>query len=107
MIELSDLSTVFAEKEGANGCELLVLTLGEGKTNKYGRYTRSAIMRHRDVEMCAIGALALYLFSRYHRGETFPTFGQREDWFFEKVIQPINQGGRRANGRGKGRQSRS
>ena len=105
MIELSDLSSVFAEKEGAKGCDLLVLTLGEGKTNKYGKYTRSAIMRHRDVEMCATGALALYLFSRYHfRGEPFPSFDRREHWFFEKVIQPMNQGGRRANNKGKGRQ---
>jgi hypothetical protein len=35
-----------------------------GKVNKnktlYGR-----VMRHRDVERCAIGALAFYLFSRY------------------------------------------
>ena len=53
-------------------------------------------MRHRDVAMCAQGALALYLSCRYHiRGEAFPTFGESKDWFFEKVIQPTNNGWRR------------
>ena len=61
-LELSDLSVVTAEKEGRTGCVLLVLSLGQGKTNQFGRIDRTAIMRHIRPEMCAQGALAVYFF---------------------------------------------
>ena len=38
---------MFAENEGQPGCNLLVLTLSEGKVNKYGKYTWSAFLRQR------------------------------------------------------------
>ena len=97
LFELSDLSTIFAEKEGANGATLVVMTLGQGKTNKFGKYDRTAIMRHRRVELCAQGGLALYLFCRFHlRGEQFPSFQTSKDWFFNKILQPTKEG-RRSN----------
>ena len=93
LFELSDLSTIFAEKEGAAGATLLVMTLGQGKTNKFGKYDRTAIMRHRHVELCAQGAVATYLFCRFHlRGEQFPSFQTSKDWFFNKLIQPVKGG---------------
>ena len=50
-------------------------------------------MRHRSPEMCAVGALAIYFFCRFHmRNEQFPSFAQSEDFFYNKVIQPMTQG---------------
>ena len=92
-LELSDLSTLFVEKEGPKGCTLLVLSLGQGKTNHFGRLDRTAIMRHRLPEMCAVGALGLYLFCRFHmRHEPFPSFARSGDFFYNKVIQPMTKG---------------
>ena len=110
LFELSDLSTIFAEKEGANGATLVVMTLGQGKTNKFGKYDRTAIMRHRHVELCAQGALALYLFCRFHlRGELFPSFQTSKEWFFNKLLQPTKEGrrsGEKEKGKGKAPVSR-
>ena len=92
-LEISDLSTLFVEKEGPKGCTLLVLSLGQGKTNHFGKLDRTAIMRHRLPEMCAVGALGLYLFCRFHlRHEPFPSFARSEDFFYNKVIQPMTKG---------------
>ena len=94
--ELSDLSTIFAEKVGAAGATLLVMTLGQGKTNKFGKYDRTAIIRHHHVEFCAQGAVATYLFCRFQlRGEQFPSFQTSKDWFFDKLMQPV-KGGRKS-----------
>ena len=86
-LELSDLSTLFVEKEGRKGCILLILSLGQGKTNHFGKLDRTAIMRHRSPEMCAVGALALYLFCRFHlRHEQFPSFAKSEEFFIIKYF---------------------
>lgn len=65
-LDFSDLATIFAENEGLKGSHLLLLTLGKGKTNRFGKYDRTALMRSKNVEMCAHGALALLLFIRHH-----------------------------------------
>ncbi|KAE8236563.1 hypothetical protein A4X03_0g9394, partial [Tilletia caries] len=39
-------------------------------------------VRHRDVEACPVGALALYLYERWHvRSEPFPDFSSRASWY--------------------------
>lgn len=92
-LELSDMSSLFAEGEGSSPCTLLILTLGQGKTNKYGKYDRTAVMRHRQPELCAQSAVALYLFYRFHElGHAFPSFEASRDWFFNKLLQPTGHG---------------
>jgi hypothetical protein len=45
-------------------------------------------MRHRKVELCAVGALAQYFYWRWHiSGEPAPTFQRREDWYNIKVLR--------------------
>jgi hypothetical protein len=64
--ELSDLTSIELVNEGTiHKCTVLVMRIAIGKTNElktlYGR-----IMRHKSLHLCGIGALAMYLFSRFH-----------------------------------------
>lgn len=72
--------------------ELMVLTLKEGKTNHRGNLLRTGILRHRDVEMCATGAVALYLFCLYNYLDYgFPDLRNGETWFYRKLIQVVGK----------------
>ncbi|KAF8078428.1 hypothetical protein FPV67DRAFT_54136 [Lyophyllum atratum] len=53
----------------------LVLTSDQGKTNTTGRIEDQAAFRHRLPELCPIGGLGFYLFSKFHvTGEAVPDF---------------------------------
>ena len=48
-------------------------------------------MRHRDHQSCVVGALATYLFWRWHRsGEAFPCFRTSRDWYNIKLLKRDN-----------------
>lgn len=44
----------------------MVLLSNQGKTNSTGRLDRQGAFRHRLPELCCIGGLGFYLFSRFH-----------------------------------------
>lgn len=53
-----------------------------GKMNQEGAQLFSGVIRHRDVDACAFGAVGIYLFQRFHLdGESFPTFTRNEEWY--------------------------
>lgn len=81
---------------GPSRNELMVLTLKEGKTNQRGNLLRTGILRHRDVEMCATGATALYLFCLFnYLGHSFPDLGDAHTWFYRKLIQVVGKANKR------------
>jgi hypothetical protein len=44
-------------------------------------------MRHKDPYLCTMGALAQYLFWRWHiSGELQPSFKRRKDWYNTKLL---------------------
>jgi hypothetical protein len=46
------------------------------------RFKLDLVIRHKNVELCPVGALALYLFSRFHiAGEPFPNMSSRTSWY--------------------------
>jgi hypothetical protein len=60
----------------------LVAIITHGKINQHGKIEYGPLLRHRDVEVCSIGALVLYLFSRFHfENEELPNFEKRENWY--------------------------
>jgi len=64
-----------------------VSTQLSSKTNKEARPERGVAARHKDPEVCAVGALAAYLFSRFHcQGEAPPDFSSREAWYRLKLL---------------------
>ncbi|GAA5920377.1 hypothetical protein JCM5296_003901, partial [Sporobolomyces johnsonii] len=71
-IELADLFPVELPNEGPSPCFATVVLVNNGKTNQNGRVEYGAFIRNSDPEICGVGALALYLFLRFHVSqETF------------------------------------
>jgi hypothetical protein len=63
------------------------LPLPAGKTNN-GIHLFGRAMRHLDVLLCPIGALALYLFVRFNHSQEFnppPNFSSNQEWFDVKL----------------------
>ncbi|KAG1048930.1 hypothetical protein G6F43_008712 [Rhizopus delemar] len=79
-MEFADLFSLEVENQGLTECIALVATIAHGKTKQHGKIEYGSSLRHRDVEVCSIGALALYLFSRFH-------FEKRENWYKAGVFK--------------------
>ncbi|KAE8225065.1 hypothetical protein CF319_g2131 [Tilletia indica] len=87
-LELADLHHLQLEGEGPSSCFAVVLLLANGKTNQAGRVEYGSFLRNRDVFVCPVGALALYLFSRFHHSaEPFPDLSESSNWYDIKVIK--------------------
>lgn len=66
----------------------LIATLQHGKTNQFGRQEIGCAMRNKDVKVCAIGALAMYLFYRFDvEKEPIPDLSTKENWYRTKVLR--------------------
>lgn len=86
---------------------ILAALANNAKHNQYGRLDEHGIMRHRHVDVCPVGALALLFFAIFHVLQlpspafapdlTDPSYGQhgRRDWyqylvfFVKKPDQPM------------------
>ena len=91
-MELPDLFSMPLPNEGPNGTGwCLVTVMDQGETDQHGRLEYGAALRHRDHRSCLIGALATYLFWRWHcSGEPFPCFRRSQDWYNIKVLKRDN-----------------
>jgi len=88
--DLSDLCDYFWQGEpDPYPIHMLIMAICQGKTNQ-DRKLFGRAMRHRQVEMCPLGALALYLWYRLDvRGEwadARPDFLDNHAWFFIKLL---------------------
>jgi hypothetical protein len=64
---------------------ILIMQILEGKTNN-GKIIRGRTMRHKNVNVCSIGALGFYLMSRFEvTGEIFD-FATNKSWFNIKLL---------------------
>jgi hypothetical protein len=80
-IQLPDLFAMDLKDEGPSECVAAMVIMDQGKVNQFGRVEYGGFIRHRDVEVCAVGALAIYLFWRFHVvGEAFPDLRDRRSW---------------------------
>ncbi|CEG75365.1 hypothetical protein RMATCC62417_10421 [Rhizopus microsporus] len=85
-MQFADLFSLVLESQGVSECIALVATIAFGKTNQHGKIEYGSSVRHHDVEVCSVGALAMNLFSRFHfENEPFPDFTRRENWY-ETVV---------------------
>lgn len=86
--ELPDLGLLsFPSTEGASQCFGVAQTLTNGKTNKWGKKQFMGAMRHKDPLLCSMGALAQYLFWRWHTNrEEPPCFDKRSSWYNTKLL---------------------
>ena len=88
--DLSDLCDYFWQGEpDPYPIHILIMAICQGKTNLDKKLFGRA-MRHRQAEMCPIGALVLYLWYRFDvRGEwadARPDFLDNKAWFFIKLL---------------------
>jgi hypothetical protein len=86
--ELVDLSLLeYAEDEGPTACFAACLCSQSSKTNKSNMKDYNAAMRHKDVRLCTMGALAQYLFWRWHIAEEEPPdFSSHQAWYKLKIL---------------------
>ena len=70
--------------------EILVMRIATGKTNGlkilYGR-----CMRHKDVNLCAYGALAFYLMLRFNRTGEKINFQNASEWFDINLLVDVKK----------------
>ncbi|OWZ14393.1 hypothetical protein PHMEG_00012139 [Phytophthora megakarya] len=72
-MELPDMFSVILEHEGFTEYRALLRIMEQG--NQYGRHEFKSCIRHRNVEVCPIGALGFYIFYRWSvQNEDMPNF---------------------------------
>jgi Centromere DNA-binding protein complex CBF3 subunit, domain 2 len=80
--QFPDLFSMELDDQGVSPCIALVATITFGKTNQNGKIQYGSALRHINVELCPVGALALHFFSRFHfENEAFPDFTERKNWY--------------------------
>lgn len=80
---LSDMTLLsLPPGEGPQPASAVLFLLREGKTNRMGRKEFMGSLRNKDPLICPHGALAQYLFWRFHvSGEEAPSFRRRQSWY--------------------------
>ncbi|KAE8269713.1 hypothetical protein A4X09_0g2635 [Tilletia walkeri] len=75
----------------------------KSKSNRDARPERGVAARHRDVEVCSVGAFAMYLFFRFHVfSEPVPDFSSRDSWYRIKLLIDHETHGSKFKGSKKG-----
>lgn len=91
---LQDWSLYDMEQEGSTTpFRVFDLVLLHGKTNQFEETERASMVRHRNVAVCPVTWLALWLFTRFQmQGESFndsddgfPAMKKRSDWYNEHL----------------------
>jgi len=83
--------TLTLKHQGPSECDILIMQVFSGKTNRnktlYGR-----VMRHKNVNMCAIGALGMYLAHRFEYTDEMSNvdFTDNHAWFDIKLLTDPN-----------------
>ncbi|CEP20124.1 hypothetical protein [Parasitella parasitica] len=79
---------MMSRDEGATRCPVFVMMITGGKTNQEHHKLYSGVIRHKNVHICAFGAVGFYLFHRFHvKGEAFPDFASNANWFNVKLAR--------------------
>ncbi len=87
-LRLPNIGLIVFPDEGVNGANLLRTVWRKSKRNQYGNVEETTLMRHKHPELCAMGALAMYFFYRWHVGdEPWPDFSKRQNWYDIYVIK--------------------
>jgi hypothetical protein len=82
MAELADMFVMQLPTESTSQeCWCWVMAFDNGKTNSSGKKQYLGALRNRDFRICPIGALAVYMFTRFHvKKEAWPSLRSLEDW---------------------------
>ena len=85
-IDLSHMFSLEFTDEGVPRCPVFAFMILNGKTNQDNQKLYSGVIRHKNVNTCALGAVGFYLFHRFHMtNERFPDFSENRNWFSIKL----------------------
>jgi hypothetical protein len=87
--EFADMFLMEFPKEGPQRCYCWILMIDNGKTNDTGKRQYLGAMRHKDVLLCSQGALAQYLYYRFHVAaeKAWPDFKSPALWDTIKLLR--------------------
>ena len=87
--ELADMFVMHLPTESTSQeCWCWILVFDNGKTNSSGKKQYLGALRNRDFRICPIGALAMYLFTRFHvKKEAWPNLRSPKDWDRIKLLR--------------------
>ena len=89
--EFADMFLMEFPKEGSQPCHCWIFMIDNGKTNDTGKRQYLGAMRHKDVLFCSQGALAQYLYHRFHvaagHSEAWPDFKLPALWDTIKLLR--------------------
>ena len=87
--ELSDCFSVgFKKERDPHMLNISVIQLATGKTN-HGIKLYGRCLRHKDVKLCGVGAMAMYLMYRFELSKEMdppPDFTKNDSWFDIKLL---------------------
>lgn len=87
-LELADMLAQPFDGEGFSECIALVLLIHHGKTNQNEKLQHVGYMRNKDVRVCPVGVVAVYLFERSHVDtECLPGFRSSPQWCDLKILR--------------------
>ncbi|KAE8212281.1 hypothetical protein CF327_g4070 [Tilletia walkeri] len=86
--ELSDFYACELPESRPQPCPIIVATQLSSKTNKEARPERGIAARHKDVEVCPVGAFGMWLLQRFGGKDGAPDFSSRDTWYHLKLLIP-------------------
>ena len=85
--ELADLQLLMLENEGPTPAPCLLYIMSNGKTNQNGRIEYAGLLRHRDIPLCCMSAMACCFVWRWEQSsEKFPSFESNKQWYDTQVL---------------------
>lgn len=91
-MDLADIHSLALKDEGPSSCVAVLSTLDNGKTNRFGRIEYGACLRNIHPMICPHGALAMFLYYRFHvSGEPFPDIRENKKWFNTKLLKTASR----------------
>lgn len=101
MAELADMFILHLLTESlSQECWCWIFVFDNGKTNSSGKKQYLGALRNKDFQICRIGALAMYLFVRFHlKKEAWPNLHSLEHWDRIKLLRGGSNRERELNGK--------
>jgi len=85
--ELPDLQLLYLQNEGSLPAPYLLYVMSNGKTNQNGRIEYAGVLRHRDVRLYSLSAMANYFVWRWEQSdEKFPSFAANRAWYDTQLL---------------------
>ncbi len=88
--ELLHLQFLMFNNKSPNFCPVLLYIMSNDKTNQKSRIKYNGVLKHKDLLLCYISALAIYFLEHWKQsGKQISTFENNNDWYSLRVVISI------------------